>query len=510
MTSQYPRRTVLKATAITAGIGLLGRFAQAGELSAADYQSLDAWAMAEAVRRGELSPEALLDAALARKALVDQQVGSVNMLHEDYARTLLARRRAAGQQAIGALAGVPLLLKDLNTSLQGTITSNGSRLFKNAPPASQTSTLIARYERAGAVPFGKTTCPEFGLTTTTESLAWGQTRNPWNTAHSAGGSSGGAAAAVAAGIVPVAHATDGGGSIRIPASYCGLVGLKPGRYRTPSGPAHFEGWFGASVGNVVSRSLRDTALFLDAGHGHEPGSAYWTPPPERPYSEELKREPGKLRIAVVRQSLTGAPLDPAIAATLEKTIKQLGGLGHELEELSLGVDPRQLFGAHGMVIGTALLSLVQEREQALGRPADAGDLERITRVVLERAQGTRGQDLYRARQSFESIGATMERHFERFDLILSPVTANLTPPLGLLSLDQDWDSYARHAMGSASFTVLANVSGQPAISLPLGMSDSGLPVGMMLTARLGGEGVLLRLASQIEQDTPWAGRRARI
>lgn len=510
MTTEIPRRTVLKATAIAAGVSLFGRFAQAGELSAADYQSLDAWAMADAVRRGELTAEALLNAALARNALVDPQVRAVNMLHEDYARNLLAQRRVAGHQAQGALAGVPLLLKDLNTYLQGTSTSNGSRLFRNAPPASHTSTLIARYERAGAVPFGKTTCPEFGLTTTTESLAWGQTRNPWNIGHSAGGSSGGAAAAVAAGIVPVAHATDGGGSIRIPASYCGLVGLKPSRYRTPSGPAHFEGWFGASVGNVVSRSLRDTALFLDAGHGHEPGSAYWTAAPERAYVEELKRDPGKLRIAVVRQSLTGAPLEPAIAATLETTIKQLSGLGHELEELTLGVDPRQLFGAHGMVIGTALLSLVHDREQALGHAAGADDLERITRVVLERAQGARGEDLYRARQSFESIGASMEKHFERFDLILSPVTANLTPQLGLLSLDQDWETYARHAMGSASFTVLANVTGQPAISLPLGMSENGLPVGMMFTARLGGEGSLISLASQLEQDTPWAGRRARV
>ena len=512
MTTEYPRRTVLKATAIAAGASLLGRFSsvRAGELSASDYQSLDAWAMAEAVRKGDLSPEALLEAALARHALVNPKVQAVNMLHLDYARTLLAQRRAAGHAAQGALAGVPLLLKDLNTYLPGTTTSNGSRLFKDAPPATITSTLIARYERAGAVPFGKTTCPEFGLTTTTESLAWGQTRNPWDLAMSAGGSSGGAAAAVAAGIVPVAHATDGGGSIRIPASYCGLVGLKPSRYRTPSGPSHFEGWFGASVANVVSRSVRDTALFLDAGQGHEAGSAYWVPPLARPYVEELQREPGKLRVAVVRQSLTGAPLEPAIAATLEQTIKQLQALGHELDELTLNVDPRQLFGAHGMVIGTALRSLIEERQQVLGREATAQDLEQITLVNLQRSKGSSGVDLYRARQSFESIGATMEQHFERYDVILSPVTGSLTPKLGLLSLDQPWDSYAHHAMGSAGFTVLANVSGQPAISLPLGQSDSGLPVGMMFTARLGGEDVLLRLAAQLEQAHPWAARRARV
>lgn len=506
----WPRRGVLKAGALAVGAGLLGRFAdaRAAGLSPEDYQGLDAWAMGEAVRKGELSGEDLLAAALARCARVNGKVKAVNLLHEEYAHALLRRRVQSGAQRQGALAGVPLLIKDLNTYLQGTTTSNGSRLFKDAPPAARTSTLIDRYEQAGAVPFGKTTCPEFGLTTTTESLLWGQTRNPWNLEHSAGGSSGGAASAVAAGIVPVAHATDGGGSIRIPASYCGLVGLKPSRYRTPSGPGHFEGWFGASVGNVVTRSVRDAALFLDAGQGHEEGSPYWAAPLQRPYVEELQREPGVLRVGVVRQSLTGAPLDPAIAATLEQTIKQLTGLGHELEELSLAIDPRQLFGAHGTVIGTALTTLVRDREQALGRAASRQDLEQITQVVLERARGTTGEGLYRARQAFESIGAVMESQFERFDLILSPVTATVTPPIGLLTLDQAWDSYAQHAMGSAGFTVLANVSGQPAISLPLGWNERGLPVGMMFTARLGAEDVLLRMARQLEQSQPWAGRRA--
>lgn len=509
-TTGWPRRSVLKAGAVAFGVGLLGRFAdaRAAGLSTSDYLAMDAWAMSQAIRSGDLIAEDLLAAALARYNEVNPKVNAVNMLHEDYARKLLAQRRASGSHRQGALAGVPLLFKDLNTSLQGTITSNGSRMFKDSPPAARTSTLISRYEQAGAVPFGKTASPEFGLTTTTESLAWGQTRNPWNLAMSAGGSSGGSAAAVAAGIVPVAHATDGGGSIRIPASYCGVVGLKPSRYRTPSGPLHFEGSFGASVANVVSRTVRDTALFLDAGQGHEAGSAYWCAPLVRPYVEELLREPGKLRVAVVRQSLTGAPLEQAIAATLEQTIKQLLALGHEIEELVLNVDPRQLFGAHGLVLGTALRAQIHDREQVLGRAATAQDLEKITLVNLERSKGTSGEDLYRARQSFENIGATMEQYFERFDVILSPVTGSLTPKLGLLSLDQPWDSYAHHAMGSAGFTVIANVSGQPAISLPLGQSDEGLPVGMMFTARLGGEDVLVRLASQLEQAHPWAARHA--
>ncbi|WP_136476240.1 amidase [Pseudomonas sp. DG56-2] len=509
----WPRRQVLKAGAVALGVGLLGRFADAraaGGLTASEYLSLDAWAMVKGLQAGDFSAEDLLAAAFARCDLVNPKINAVNMRHDDYARALLAARQKAGTLAQGTLAGVPILLKDLNTYLQGTTTSNGSRLFKDAPPSSVTSTLIRRYEAAGAVPFGKATSPEFGLTTTTESLAWGQTRNPWNLALSSGGSSGGSAAAVAAGIVPVAHATDGGGSIRIPASYCGLVGLKPTRYRTPSGPARLEGSFGASVANVVSHSVRDTALFLDAGQGHEPGSPYWTQPLLRPYAEELGRDPGRLRVGLVRESLTGAALDPAIAKVLDETIKQLLGLGHEVDELRLPIQAQQLFGAHGVAIGNSLLVSVNDREKALGRTLGPQDLEIITFGVLERAAKATGEGVVRARHAFEDISMVMEQQFERFDVILSPVTATLTPALGELSLNQPYESYARKAMGSAAFTVLANVSGQPAISLPLGMSDNGLPVGMMFTARLGAEDVLLRLASQLEHDRPWAARRASI
>ncbi|MBW3503795.1 amidase [Pseudomonas sp. NKUCC02_KPG] len=503
----WQRRHVLKAGALAVGAGLLGRFAHADStdaLSPAEYLAMDATDMARAIQKGELSPQNLLAAAMARCDAVNPRVNAVNMRHDDYANGLLKARAASGASTTGPLAGVPILIKDLNTYLEGTRTTNGCRLYKDAPLAPHTSTLIARYQAAGAVPFGKTTCPEFGLTTTTESLLWGQTRNPWNLAKSAGGSSGGAAAAVAAGIVPVAHATDGGGSIRIPASYCGLVGLKPTRYRTPSGPGKYEGWFGASVGNVVSRNVRDMALFMDAGQGHETGSPYWAKPLVRPYVEELRTAPGRLRIGVVRDSLTGAPLDPEVARVLDDTAKRLAALGHEVEELRLNVDPRQLFGAHGSVIGDALLTMVHDREQVLGRSATADDYERITQVVLGNAQKVTGEGLYRARQSFETIGGYMEDQFQTFDVILSPVTANVTPDLGLLSLNQPWESYAHNAMGSAAFTVLANVSGQPAISLPVGMSDNGLPIGMMFTGPLGGEDILLRLSAQIEQVRPFA------
>ena len=258
------------------------------------------------------------------------------------------------------------------------------------------------------------------------------------------------------------------------------------------------------MANVVSRNMRDMALFMDVGQGHEAGSPYWAKPLLRPYIEELRAAPGRLRIGVVRDSLTGAALDPAVAKVLDDTVKRLAAQGHEVEELRLNIDPRQLFGAHGSVIGEALLTMVHDREQVLGRSATAEDYERITQVVLGNAQKVTGEGLYRARQSFESIGGYMEEQFHKYDVILSPVTANVTPDLGLLSLDQPWDSYAHNAMGSASFTVLANVSGQPALSLPVGMSASGLPIGMMFTGPLGGEDVLLRLGAQIEQDRPFA------
>lgn len=507
---QLQRRSLLKAGAVLAGASLLPRFGFAADtgVSPREYAALDATAMAQEVRRGAISAEELLAAALQRCDAVNPKVNAVVMRHDDYARSLIAARRSQGLIREGALAGVPMLVKDLNTFLIGTSTSNGSRFFKDAPPAKYTSTLIARYEAAGALAFGKTAVPEFGLTTTTESQLWGQTRNPWNLAHSAGGSSGGAAAAVAAGIIPAAHATDGGGSIRIPASYCGLFGLKPSRYRTPSGPGKFESWFGASVAHVVSRSVRDSALLLDVGQGHEPGSPYWLPPLERPFVDEVGRAPGKLRVALLDQSLTGLALDADIRRVLDETVKLLLSLGHEIEQIPLPVQPQQVFGAQGAVTGTALLTSIRDREQLLGRSAGADDLEQVTRKVLERAQGVTGEGLYRARQSFEAVSQAMEALFERFDVILSPVTATLTPELGKLRLSQPWDDYASAATGSAAFTVVANVSGQPAMSVPSGWSTSGLPVGMMYTARLGGEGLLFRLAGQLEQAKPWQGRRA--
>ncbi|HBP49510.1 amidase, partial [Pseudomonas sp.] len=315
-------------------------------------------------------------------------------------------------------------------------------------------------------------------------------------------------AAVAAGIVPVAHATDGGGSIRIPASYCGLFGLKPTRYRTPQGPDTFEGWFGASCGHVVSRSVRDSALLLDVSHGHEKGSPYWLAPQAISYSEAVRRSPGSLRIGVVDQAMTGLELDADIRSVLNTTVDLLLGLGHRVDPVTLPVDPQQVYGAHGAVSAAALLAAVRDRETVLGRPLHADELEPVSRYLVNNATSATAENLYRARRSFELIGSRMEHLFDDYDLLLSPVTSQITPELKVASLDQDYPHYIQGIIGSIGYSVLANVSGQPSMSVPLGTSSSGLPIGMMFSAGWCREDLLFQLAGQLEQASPWADRRA--
>ncbi len=472
-----------------------------------DYLALDATEMAQQMRNEGLPPGALLGAALARCRAVNEQVNAVVMDHSELAVERLMARVESGTAREGVLAGVPMLLKDLNTYLAGTVTSNGSRLLAEAV-AEHSSTVTQRYEQAGMLIFGKTASPEFGLTTTTESAQWGPTRNPWNLAYSVGGSSGGAAAAVAAGIVPVAHATDGGGSIRIPASYCGVFGLKPTRYRIPQGPGGFEGWFGASCGHVVSRTVRDSALLMDVSHGHEPGSPYWLEPVHDSFVEQMNREPGRLRIGLVSGNLTGVPLDPDIQRVLDEIVALLCALGHEVESVVLPVDAGQLFSAHGAVTSTALLAAVSDHETAMGRSMDEDHLEPISRRILENARNHSAQTLFRARRAFENIGQQMELVLGRFDLLLSPVTASLTPKLEVLSLQNSYEDYTRDIVGSVAYTVLANVTGQPSMSVPSGLGRENLPIGMMFTAGRCREGLLLSLARQLEVSRPWAHLRA--
>ena len=341
-----------------------------------EYGNYDAVGLAELVRKKEVSAKELLDEAIARTAKVDPQINAVVVKHYDYAERQIERGLPDGP-----FTGVPFLLKDLDL-LEGTRTTSGATVLKDFV-ADHNGTLAQRFLDTGVSIFGKSSSPEFGLMPTTESRLHGPTRNPWNLEHSSGGSSGGAAAAVAARILPVAHASDGGGSIRIPASASGVFGLKPTRARNPLGPDRGEGWGGFSCGHVVSISVRDSAVMMDAIHGPEPSSPYVAPPPERPFSQEVGRDPGKLRIAFTDKSPYGDAIDPEIAAAVREIAGLLAGLGHHVEERApvLAADPAAVMAT---IVGGNTALTVRLIEQRLGRAATENDFEILD--AGERAQ----------------------------------------------------------------------------------------------------------------------------
>ena len=343
-----------------------------------EYGDYDAVGLAELVRNKQVSARELLDEAIARTAKVDPQINAVVVKHYDYAERQIERGLPDGP-----FTGVPFLLKDLDL-LEGTRTTSGATILKDFV-ADHNGTLAQRFLDAGVSIFGKSSSPEFGLMPTTESRLFGPTRNPWNLGHSSGGSSGGAAAAVAARILPVAHASDGGGSIRIPASASGVFGLKPSRARNPLGPNRGEGWGGFSCGHVVSISVRDSAVMMDAVHGPEPSSPYVAPPPLRPFSQEVGRDPGKLRIAFTDKSPYGDAIDPEIAAAVREIASLLEGLGHHVEERAppLAADPAAVMTT---IVGGNTAVTVRLIEQRLGRAAtersrntDAGQCQQRTK-----------------------------------------------------------------------------------------------------------------------------------
>ncbi len=467
-----------------------------------EYESHDAVSLAALVAGGEVTPDELLDAALLRMEKRDPGLGAVVLPMVEEAREAIA----AGLPD-GPFRGVPFLLKDLHLSVPGQRLTNGCRMFENHV-ATVESTLVRRYREAGLVTFARTASPEFGLTTTTESAVFGVTRNPWNREHSSGGSSGGASSAVAAGIVPCANASDGGGSIRIPASCCGLVGLKPTRGRTPMGPDKGEGWAGMSAVHVVSRSVRDSAAMLDATAGPEPGAPYQPPPPERPWAEEVGRDPVRLRIAVHRTPWNGAPVEPACTKALDDAIALLSGLGHDVEEAPLVLDGEALAQAGVTIIGTSLRATLEARAAELGRPLRDDDVEPGSWAMSEMGRERSGVDYINAVQTIHAAGRSAAAHLTDHDLILSPTMAAPPSRSGVLSLSNpDPGSRLGPLLQSVGFTQLFNATGQPAISLPLHWSDDGLPIGIQFAGRFGDEATLLRIAGQLESERPWFDRR---
>lgn len=507
------RRAFLQASGSLAGAAAVGfpTSARAHSLTHDEFTAYDAVGLAALIRKGDVSAAEVLEAALARAERVNPTINAIVLKHYD-----MARKAVAAGLPKGALAGVPWLLKDLGTHLKGTVTTNGSVFFRDAV-SDFDSTIVERYRRGGLVIFGKTATPEFGQTATTESRLWGLTRNPWNLEHTAGGSSGGAAAAVAAGIVPAAHASDGGGSIRIPASNCGLFGLKTSRGRNPHGPGATEGWMGLSVQHAITRSVRDSAAILDISQGPEPGSRVVPPVGAVNYATGHREPPGKLRIALWDTNIYGdygMSVHPDCLAALTKTAKLCETLGHAVEPVAPALPTRLPILEMGMamsaVTGTGLLVMIRDREKALGRPVTEADLETINWRNLREAGKKTAEDLYRARAAMDRIGIILDELLSRFDAILSPTTAVPPPKLGELSLDQPYEKYMPAAMNASAFTSLFNLSGHPAMSVPLYWNQAGLPIGTQFAGRFGDELTLLRLAAQLEEASPWAGRRPKL
>ena len=505
------RRLFLKGAAATAAAAALPATANSAAVASDQAAPQDAMAWAQQLSRGEITPLEALDRAITRIEALPK-LNAVVIRDYDLARAqakkLSMLGRDARQKAVAAapLWGVPFLLKDLGQSMQGTVTTHGCAFFKGAV-ATHDSTLVQRYKTAGLNIFGKTAAPEFGMTTTTESRLYGLTPNPWNPKFTTGGSSGGAAAVVACGILPVVHASDGGGSIRIPAAHCGVFGLKPSRGRVPAGPDSLDGAVGLSVNHVISRSVRDSALMLDLSAGPEWGSRV-RPPSDvaGSYLQALERPERKLRIAVWRKNYFGVPVHADCLAALDKAAKTCEAMGHVLEEAMPELPVQEIYAGMSAGMATGLLNTIEYREKQLGRAVREDEMEPLNWAALQAAKKTTSLQLYKARAGFDKAGQLLDLFLSQYDLILTPTTAVPAQLLGVLRLDQPFESYAAEAMKSSAFTSLFNISGHPAMSVPMHWTADNLPVGAHFVAPYGREGRLLRLAAQLEQAVPWAQR----
>lgn len=464
-----------------------------------EYRRHDATALAGLIAKREMKAEDVLELAIARAEQVNPAINAI--VHKQYDR---ARKEIPGLPS-GPLAGVPYLIKDLAFLDKGEPARLGSSLFKDYV-ADHDSAYVMRCRKAGLVIMGRTSTPEFGLNPTTEARLYGPTRNPWNLGYSPGGSSGGAAAAVAAGVLPAAHATDGGGSIRIPAAQCGLFGLKPTRGRMSFAPDAGEAWGGLSVGHVVSRSVRDSALLLDCTAGPEPGDPYVAPPPERPFVEEIARPPGKLRIAMMLLDHRGAKLHPECEKAVRGAAKLCAGLGHSVEEADPKLDLVALRPFNATIAAANVARNLTLRWRAVGREPQAADVETGTWAVYQRGIAVTGVQYVEAMAAVHAAGRKLAAFLQSYDVILSTVLAGPPPKLGYLDQNGDPAVFADRVTTYLSVTPVHNAAGTPAMSVPLHWTADGLPVGVHFAGRYGAEATLLRLAAQLESAQPWFDR----
>ncbi|WP_188546394.1 amidase [Rhodococcoides trifolii] len=487
-----------------------------------EYRTFDALGLAELVQAGQVTATELLDVARDRARVVNPRINAIVRFMDSQARDLVKRG------ATGPFAGVPFLLKDLHQDYAGVPTSCGSSSLASIP-AAEHATVVQRWIDAGVTVFGRTNTPEFGAKGITEPDLFGPTRNPWDLTRTPGGSSGGSAAAVASGILPVAGASDGGGSIRIPAACCGLVGLKPGRGLIPMGPTSGEAMHGAATQGVVSRSVRDTAAMLDVLAGGEPNGPYSPAMPTETFLSQVARDPGSLRIGVCTSSSINSSPHPQAIAAVNAAATSLEGLGHRIELLD--AQPFDDAALARDFLLTWFVYLAWEMDDAKRRSGCGNSAFEVDTQIMAA--------LGRAYSSVEYVDAVERRHahvrrlttfFESYDLLLTPTLADLPPKIGSLDtpkltsiaaaglLKTGTAGLLRHSalvdqmidanLGWVPYTQLANLTGRPAMSLPLHWTPEGLPMGVQFVAPLGGESTLLRLAGQLEQALPWAQRYA--
>ena len=467
-----------------------------------EYERYDATALADLVRRRQISPGELLEAAIERVETRNAAVNAVTMPLYDYGRAAIAKGLPDGP-----FTGVPFLMKDLSAAIGGVPMTRSSRFFADAPPPTADSEHVARLKRAGLVIFGRTNTCELGLSLTCEPRMHGPTRNPWDLARISGGSSGGAAAAVGARMLPMAHATDGFGSIRAPAACCGLVGLKPTRGRNTMAPGPGEGLGGCSIEHAVSLSVRDSATLLDATCGPGPGDPYVAPPPARPFTQEVGADPGALRIAFTSLTPNGAKVEAESLRVLAEVARLCADLGHRVAEADPAVErPAVIPTFLTLAAANTVVNLASHPTK--GRPAQATEVETVTWATAKLGEKIGSADYVRATQAAHRLGRQMAAFHARYPVLLTPGLATLPVALGWIDMMMgDVDEYWRRVFAFSPFTVWFNLTGQPAMMLPIGRSAEGLPIAVQLVARYGDEATLFRLAAQLEAARPWFERK---
>lgn len=460
-----------------------------------EYETYDAVGLAALVRKRDVTPDEILDAMIERIETLNPKINAVVIEAYDQARAAVK----AGLPD-GPFTGVPYFIKDLHAPVAGLPLTHASRLWQGNVSNFDSET-VARLRRAGFVIAGRTNAPELGMNISTEPAVYGPARNPWSLEHSTGGSSGGAAAAVASGMLPAAHATDSLGSIRVPASCCGLVGLKPTRGRNPVGPHRGDASQGLSHEHCVSRSVRDSAAILDATNGPDEGAPWFTAPPAESFLSQVGRDPGRLRIGLVTDSWNGAPVDAECKAAVERAGKLCEALGHAVEPADLSHDGQGLIDACNIILLSGLGGLIAQREAELGRKARRDELEPLTWAGIEAYRNTLAVEMHGALARLNRWVRQTARAWRNHDVVITPTLARPPVKLGVLRTDGgDIAASNKAAFTYGPFTPLFSASGQPAMSLPLGRSRDGLPIGVQCVARFGDDTTLFRLASQLEPD----------